>query len=593
MPIANAGFETEGTPRGTAGDWTHTESSDERHATFADGGQPAINEPPFEDFRGEWGGNEAFVATFAGIGVDLESAVYGGVGDTPLSYDGFDEGWGNGAAAFVSASNASYDGRAFVESVNSEPFALVDGVPLVVTTSAGAAASDESLGTGASVTGTAGNYPTGFVRDNVFRLTIDDNTAVAIDLTTAQNLADIIGIINVATGYDVASDDGGELRFSSELAGNGARVHLEEIRVARSIATNPSPYALSDGDTLQIEIDGGATIDVTFSTADFGDIAAATADEVAAVITATLADGEALSRFGLVEVYSQSLVGSMVAVVGGTAAGAFDFPALAESPLRTLGLATVDELGTGNVRDLDNVSAQEIANIINGTVDLQLVFAEARVRDGHVLIYDTVPETGTVAIGTGDFADALGSASATAAATGITADTEEDFEEQWTNDAYRRAFESADLVELAQFDGEDVEAFESGWKSNETFLSALGASEAAFYDTDPITTLQQVEDFNEVRFDREFYVNASTDVFTSAGHLLINNIVLVTLRSEGGNLPSGLEEGIRYVPTVIDSDTFQLSETVGGPVVDVEDIGSGTLIMKYSLSAFWTEELAI
>jgi hypothetical protein len=47
-------------------------------------------------------------------------------------------------------------------------------------------------------------------------------------------------------------------------------------------------YALADGDTLKLKIDGGAEKTVTFKKADFGDITKAKSDEVVAVINTTI-----------------------------------------------------------------------------------------------------------------------------------------------------------------------------------------------------------------------------------------------------------------------------------------------------------------
>lgn len=65
-----------------------------------------------------------------------------------------------------------------------------------------------------------------------------------------------------------------------------------------TLATQTFPAALSNGSTLQIAVDGGAAQTITFNSADFANIGAATADEVAAVmnaqatgVTASVVDG--------------------------------------------------------------------------------------------------------------------------------------------------------------------------------------------------------------------------------------------------------------------------------------------------------------
>lgn len=88
----------------------------------------------------------------------------------------------------------------------------------------------------------------------------------------------------------------------------------------------PEPYDLDDGDTLQIQIDGGIVQTVTFETGDFVDIDAATAAEVAAVIAASITGGDSDAIGTLVRILSDTEgTGSSVQIVGGTAAVKLDF----------------------------------------------------------------------------------------------------------------------------------------------------------------------------------------------------------------------------------------------------------------------------
>jgi len=89
---------------------------------------------------------------------------------------------------------------------------------------------------------------------------------------------------------------------------------------------NAEPYALSDGDTLQIQIDGGILQTITFLTGDFVDISNATATEVAAVIQANLDDGTAIDAAGSVRVSSDlEGTGSSVQIIGGSGNAALGF----------------------------------------------------------------------------------------------------------------------------------------------------------------------------------------------------------------------------------------------------------------------------
>jgi hypothetical protein len=71
----------------------------------------------------------------------------------------------------------------------------------------------------------------------------------------------------------------------------------------------------------------------------------------------------------------------------------------------------------------------------------------------------------------------------------------------------------------------------------------------------------------------------STDVLTCSGHaLLVGDIVQFTTT---GTLPAGLSTSTDYyVITVPTSDTFTISATAGGTVLDITDTGTGTHSVK-------------
>lgn len=90
---------------------------------------------------------------------------------------------------------------------------------------------------------------------------------------------------------------------------------------------NTELFTLSDGQTLTVRVDGQSIAQtVTFNTGDFGDIANATAAEVAAVISTDLATPSATggTSGGAVTITSDS--GGTIHVTGGTANGALGFP---------------------------------------------------------------------------------------------------------------------------------------------------------------------------------------------------------------------------------------------------------------------------
>ena len=121
-------------------------------------------------------------------------------------------------------------------------------------------------------------------------------------------------------------------------------------------AAGAAPFALADGETLTLEIDEGHEQSVTFASADFADITAATPEEVAAALNAQLDGAKALVTAGVLGVASDTEgTGSQVQVTGGDANAALDFPA---GPVS----------GTGNVDDLDAVTVAEVKALLEADV---------------------------------------------------------------------------------------------------------------------------------------------------------------------------------------------------------------------------------
>jgi len=90
--------------------------------------------------------------------------------------------------------------------------------------------------------------------------------------------------------------------------------------------TNTETFALANGETLTVKVDGTTEQTVTFSTGDFADIANATAAEVAAVLSTQLATPSATGGTSAGAVTLTSDSGGTVQVTGGTANAALGFP---------------------------------------------------------------------------------------------------------------------------------------------------------------------------------------------------------------------------------------------------------------------------
>lgn len=92
-------------------------------------------------------------------------------------------------------------------------------------------------------------------------------------------------------------------------------------------AANAETYALSNGQTLTVKVDHKPPETVTFNTGDFADIANATADEVAIVISEDLTEAtcDPVSQRPRITTNTRGKH-SAVQITGGTANGALGFP---------------------------------------------------------------------------------------------------------------------------------------------------------------------------------------------------------------------------------------------------------------------------
>jgi len=140
-----------------------------------------------------------------------------------------------------------------------------------------------------------------------------------------------------------AIDGGGDLT-ATFLATRGTKSSAD--------GGDPWPKTLADAQTLTIKIDGGGVQTVTFHTGNFVDITNATALEVAAVIAGQLVGALVDVNAGQVRIQSDKRgTASSVEVTGGSANAALSFPGGVGS-------------GTGNVANIDAVTATEVASVI-------------------------------------------------------------------------------------------------------------------------------------------------------------------------------------------------------------------------------------
>lgn len=117
-------------------------------------------------------------------------------------------------------------------------------------------------------------------------------------------------------------------------------------------------FALVNAQTLTVAVDGGGVQTISFLTAEFVSIGAATAEEVAAVINAKIVGAKATVTSGGTKVTITSDrrgTGSNINVTGGTANGALAF---------TTGALA----GTGNVSNIDAVTVAEVKVVFEAAV---------------------------------------------------------------------------------------------------------------------------------------------------------------------------------------------------------------------------------
>lgn len=177
--------------------------------------------------------------------------------------------------------------------------------------------------------------------------TTKTSAAGSLQLATATTAA-LSGYVESANAqpFDLEPND----TLICKIDGGGDKTATFLATAAARESTNSETFAITNGQTITVKIDRGAVQTIAFLTAEFVDITAATAEEVANVINAKIkgAHASATSVGAKVTITSDKRgTGSHVEVTGGTANTAIAF-------------ATAEVNGTGNVADIDAVTAAEV-----------------------------------------------------------------------------------------------------------------------------------------------------------------------------------------------------------------------------------------
>ena len=183
---------------------------------------------------------------------------------------------------------------------------------------------------------------------------VRDSDAGTLDLNTEN----VVATAGTYLGSELAPFDlepGDTLQI--EVDGGAAQTATFNATAgSRTTTTNPAYHVLADGQTLLVSIDGVPQPAIIFHTADFVDITQAKALEIANVINGVLIRGRAtVNNLYLTISSDREGTSSSVQIVGGTAA----------TPL-TFALGTTN--GTGNVADIDAVTALEVDTIVTAAV---------------------------------------------------------------------------------------------------------------------------------------------------------------------------------------------------------------------------------
>lgn len=185
--------------------------------------------------------------------------------------------------------------------------------------------------------------------------------ALAVGTTaTVASAGKVTG--SVVGPWDLEPGDTLKVAIDGDVPGAPDTATFTATAAARETTnTEATPFNLDDGMTLTVKIDGGSTQTIPFATANFVDINACTAEEVAAVINANIIGAKATATSGGTKVTITSDkrgTGSHVEVTGGTA-----------NAVGALNFATAVVDGTGNVANIDAVTAAEVKTIVELAVN--------------------------------------------------------------------------------------------------------------------------------------------------------------------------------------------------------------------------------
>lgn len=172
----------------------------------------------------------------------------------------------------------------------------------------------------------------------------------------AQSGSDASGTVLSGNSAPFDLEPGQNLVVS--IDGGGDQTATFDAAAAFITSANTAPFALADNDTLTLRINGGPVQTITFNASEFSNIAAATALEVAAVINAEGTGLSATVVANAVRITSDRRgTSSSVEITGGTG-----------NTIGKLNFSTTPVNGTGDVANIDSVTASEVVTVLTADV---------------------------------------------------------------------------------------------------------------------------------------------------------------------------------------------------------------------------------
>lgn len=206
-----------------------------------------------------------------------------------------------------------------------------------------------------------------------------------------------LAVLRGANQGPFALTAGNTISLTTETGGPAA-----SSAIAAVVATVAGAVFVSSGfvggETISIQVDRGVVTQVTFTALD------QTPADVAARINTVLG-------------YTAATVGGGAITLHGIVAGTDGQIVLADvSPgtLAAIGHAAGTTAGTGNVGNINAVTADELATIINATVGIGAINGAARATsDGRLVVYSETATVGSIEVAAGAIATATGLTTAT------------------------------------------------------------------------------------------------------------------------------------------------------------------------------------